>query len=713
MPLQCLSTLTLLTGFSCVVVRPVVAQDPVTPPPSRKENEDKQKKQEADDAPEVIVIGRVEQEGVPKVPLGSVGSRDVMDPEQVRRTGSRDLNDLVNNLPAISARPYNGGEAAAPSFSMRGLPDDGLTEYVYVGIDGINASALPYGWTAFSFMPITTERVYAIDYIRGAHTLRYSPNTVAGILNFITRPIPEEPMLGMRSTFGSFGYSSQMVYAGGTSGRVGALVTYVDRRGDGYRADGGFDQQDFNVKLAIDQGGGDYVETSVSYMHDDHQAPGGLTQAQYAMDRFGNARPNNHFSGFRTAADLVWHEDLGNGGGWIEPFASFSETGRNLRSQRPQFGTPTTLVDWDDESFVVQMGVRGQQVIELFGAPHTLYGGVRYERDWIPSWKLSNEPYPGGPGTLTQDAEYSLDAISFHLDDTFEPVENLVINGGARVEWIPQTSGEDRLGSFMPFDDDYFTILPGIGASYLVTDEWAFFANYYEGFRSPQVWGYAFVPPGGQANLVFEEGLSTEAGTRIEGIAGFYGSVALWRTEYEDFGSFYTGFYENLGHIVADGVDFVLEFEAGEVVSELDGLVLSAALTLQDSTLKSGPNAGNEVPYAWEKKANWRASYETDDHWNFSFGGVYVGPSFSDEANTTAESADGTIGLNPSWTLWDAQIAKELELGDQADLEVAVGATNLFDADWFVHSRGGSFGGGKVAGPPRQAYVAVNLVVTW
>ena len=78
-----------------------------------------QVEEEPETAPPIVVIGRLIDDGVPVVPLDAIGSRDVFGPEQVRETGARDLNDLVQNLPAISTRPYNGWEAAAPSFSMR------------------------------------------------------------------------------------------------------------------------------------------------------------------------------------------------------------------------------------------------------------------------------------------------------------------------------------------------------------------------------------------------------------------------------------------------------------------------------------------------------------------------------------------------------------------------------------------------------------------
>jgi len=682
---------------------------PSGPPPAGKEKPAEDgKKPAVPELPEVLVIGRRVDQGVPVVPLNGIGSRDVFGPERVRETGARDLNDLVQNLPALSARPYNGGEAAAPSFSMRGLPDDGLTEYIHILIDGVPANALPYGWTAFSFMPITTERIYAIDYIRGGHTLRYSPNTVGGVLNFITRPIPSKPTVEARSTLGSFDYSSTLLSGGGAMGDLGVLATYVDRRGEGYRRNGAFDQQDFNLKFRLDRGEGNWTAASFSYMEDEHQAPGGLSRRQFRNDRFANARPYNRFDGFRGVFDLVDHEPAG--AGWVEPFAYFSETGRHLRAQRPQTGKPSSIEDWDDESFFAAAGLRGQQSVEILGGTHLLYGGVRLQRDWLPSWKLRTGSFPRGPGKLTQDARYALDAFSAHIDDTFEPLGGLTVNGGVRAEWIPDARGRDSVGGWS-FQDRFFTLLPGLGASYAVSDRWAFFSNYYRGFRAPQVWGYAFTRR--NADLVFEKGATAEVGTRIRDAGAFSGSLTGWRTVYDDFGVFFTGFYENLGKIVANGVDFELECEMGRVLPLLDGLNLSGSVTVQDSEMQTGPNAGNDVPYAWHKKAAWRARYECGAGWTASLGGVFVGDSYSDEANSFRQTPDGRIGLNTGWAIWDARLARHVQLREHTSLEFAVGATNLLDSRFSVHSRGGFFGPGQVAGAPRQAYFSLDLVLEW
>ena len=54
-------------------------------------------------------------------------------------------------------------------------------------------------------------------------------------------------------------------------------------------------------------------------------------------------------------------------------------------------------------------------------------------------------------------------------------------------------------------------------------------------------------------------------------------------------------------------------------------------------------------------------------------------------------------------------MSKEGQWGKRAHVRLALGATNVFDDEWFVHSRGGFFGAGKVAGPPQQVYVSLQV----
>lgn len=648
--------------------------------------------------PEMFVIGRLGPDGVPEVPFTAVGSRDVLGPEELDRIGARDLNDLVKYLPALSTRPYNGGEASAPSFSTRGLPDDGLTEYVLVMIDGVPANPLPYGWTAFSFLPLVTEQVYAVDLIRGGQAVRYSPNTVGGVLNLVTPPIPKGPTTHMNSTVGENGYASTVVSYGDHTGDFGFLLTVGDRRGDGYREDGEFAQRSADLKLHWDTDPGSWIAARLSYMDDFHKAPGGLTVAQYEQDPFANARPRNEFEGFRWVADVVRHTATSDG--WFESYAWVSQTRRELEAQRPHFGVGSDFLRWTDDSFVAAAGVRSEKQL---GSNHTLFWGLRAQQEVLPAWEMTTEPIGGGPATPTRDSKYVLTAISAHVDDTYRPTQKLEVTGGVRAEWIPIAEGEDDVMGG-EFDDEFFDLLPGVGASYQMADRWVLFGNYHQSFRAPQVWGFDVSAAGANQDVDFERGDSFELGTRVLGPGGTEGALTAWRTDIDDVGVFYTGVYENIGRIVAEGFDASLNWEAGEALEALEGFSTRFSWTVQDSTLREGPFKGNDTLYAWSNKGAWNLQYLTRQDLRLSLGGVFIGDSFSDEANTEAENANGNLGRNPSSTVWDAQIEKQWTAGAGA-ISLSFGASNVFDQDWFVHSRGGFFGGGKVAGPPRQVYL--------
>ena len=661
--------------------------------------------------PAILVTGRIQAEGVPDVPLEAVGSRDVLGPEAVRATGARDVNDLLQHLPALSTRPYNGGEAAAPSFSARGLPDDGLTEYLHVLIDGVPASPLPYGWTAFSFFPLAPERIHAIDYQRGAHAVRYSPNSVGGVLNFVTRPLPSDPTLDLFTSLGTHGYASHLLTGGGRTGDWSWRLEHVDREGDGYRQDGAWAQEDLHLKARRDLGDGDWLAISGGYMESAHKAPGGLTQAEFQADPFSNARPHNRFEGYRASIDLLHHANLGRDT-WVETFAYHAVTKRHLLAQRPHFpgpADPLTLSDWVDHGKVAAVGLRFGH--ELGGdMEHELYGGLRYQREWIPSWTIDSGPLPGGPFVETQDIEYGIDAFSAHLDDRFSPADGWTMQVGGRFELVPSATGTNTTGTgTFDFDEDFAAFLPGLGLSYAPTAGWSLFGNWFEGFRAPQAWGFGLVPDPSDSDLDFERSRAFELGARWRPSERAEASATLWRNEYDDFGVFHSGFYENLGSIEAQGLDLEGAWSGGD--GALERLSLTGSVTLQESELTSGPNEGNELPYAWETKAAWRASYLLGDRWDLSLGGTYVGDSFADEANTVLENPDGNLGRNPSRTLWDAQVGGEWEVGPGASLRLGLGATNLFDEEWYVHSRGGFFGGGKVVGPPLQGFASISFTL--
>lgn len=387
-------------------------------------------------------------------------------------------------------------------------------------------------------------------------------------------------------------------------------------------------------------------------------------------------------------------------------FGSYSATARRLHAL-PEEGPPIGVDDWSDESQTLILGVRGERRFDFLGIDHVVHAGLRYQHERINSWKIVERNFAGNDPVEFQDRRYRLHALSAHADDTFHPMEHLTIVLGVRGEWIPMARGHDEDGTSR-FSDSFAALLPGADASYELTDDWAVFANAHQSFRAPQVWGFNF--SGTEQGLEFEKGKQFEAGTRVRGIGGLDASFAAWRVDFDNVATFDKGFYANFGRIVADGTDVVLDWDAAAADEALQGLALRAAWTHQDSRLREGDFAGNRTPYAWRDKFVFGARCATESGWTFALDGTYIGPTTSDEAGS-AEDATGFVGRNRSVMTWDARVGRRFPLSETVNLELAVGVTNLFDTERYVHSRGGFFGGGRVAHAPRQAYVTAGIDV--
>ena len=80
----------------------------------------------------------------------------------------------------------------ALNFGIRGL-NPRLASRSTVLMDGIPVPFAPYGQPQLSFAPISMGNMDAVDVVRGGGAVRYGPQNVGGVVNFVTRAIPDEP----------------------------------------------------------------------------------------------------------------------------------------------------------------------------------------------------------------------------------------------------------------------------------------------------------------------------------------------------------------------------------------------------------------------------------------------------------------------------------------------------------------------------------------
>jgi len=101
----------------------------------------------------------------------------------------RNVEDALRLVPGVRVQDESG-TGILPNIGVRGL-DPRRSQRTLVLVDGIPIALAPYGQTGLSLFPLTMQTVESIDVARGGVAVRYGPNNVGGVINFISKPIPE------------------------------------------------------------------------------------------------------------------------------------------------------------------------------------------------------------------------------------------------------------------------------------------------------------------------------------------------------------------------------------------------------------------------------------------------------------------------------------------------------------------------------------------
>ncbi len=119
------------------------------------------------------------------------------------------------------------------NISIRGL-DPNRSRKVLVLEDGMPVSLNPYGSPELYYTP-PIERMDRVEIVRGSGQILSGPQTIGGVINYITRDPPLRPTVFADLRYGSYGYLFAHAGAGATHGAVGWRLDVMHRGFDGPR----------------------------------------------------------------------------------------------------------------------------------------------------------------------------------------------------------------------------------------------------------------------------------------------------------------------------------------------------------------------------------------------------------------------------------------------------------------------------------------------
>lgn len=135
------------------------------------------------EAADIVVIG------TPERLMQISGSGAVVTSQDLARSRPFSVNDALRQVAGVFPRDEEGA-GARPNIGIRGLNPTRSTKVLLLE-DGIPLAFAPYGDNATYYHP-PIERFERIEVLKGAAQVRFGPQTVGGVINYITPATPDE-----------------------------------------------------------------------------------------------------------------------------------------------------------------------------------------------------------------------------------------------------------------------------------------------------------------------------------------------------------------------------------------------------------------------------------------------------------------------------------------------------------------------------------------
>ncbi|MDP9654722.1 UNVERIFIED_ORG: Fe(3+) dicitrate transport protein [Pseudomonas putida] len=665
------------------------------------------------------------------------GARTVVRREAMVEQGAMNVGEVLKRVPGVQVQDANGtgGSDISLNVGVRGLTSR-LSPRSTVLIDGIPAAFAPYGQPQLSMAPISSGNLDSIDVVRGAGSVRYGPQNVGGVINFVTRAIPEQASAEIGTTLETSQHGGwkhiDTAFMGGTADNgMGVALLYSGVNGNGYReSNNGNDIDD--VILKTHWAPTDVDDFSLNFHYYDAKAdmPGGLTQAQYDADPFQSVRDYDNFSGRRKDVSFKWARQIDDRTqAEVLTYYTDSFRGSTIASR-----DLTTLNSYPRSYYTFGIEPRVSHVFDVGPTTQEVSVGYRYLKEAMHEEAsrvalVNNQPVlrPGADGHVYQDRTGGTEANSVYVDNKID-VGNWTVTPGIRFEHI-STDWHDRPvldTAGKPVPEKKRSIesnepLPALSVMYHMSEAWKLFANYETSFGALQ---YFQLGQGGIGNepangLQPEKAKTYEIGTRYnDDVWG--GEVTLFYIDFDDELQYISNDvgWTNLGATKHQGIETSVHYDLAALDPRLDGLSANAGFTYTRATYEGEIPGfkGRDLPFYSRQVATAGLRYDIN-RWTWNLDafaqskqrspgtGVNADGSFNGNYITEG-SADGQFGDIPGYVTWN--VRSGYDFGPQvSNLKLGAGVKNIFDKQYFTRSSDNN--SGMYVGAPRTFFVQASV----
>jgi len=695
-------------------------------------------------ATDIVVVGS------PEEAAAIAGSYVRVDADDLRRTRVLNTNDALRQVAGLFPRDEEGA-GARPNIGIRGLSPIRSTKVLLLE-DGIPLGYAPYGDNASYYHP-PIQRFSSLEVLKGAAQVRFGPQTIGGVVNYIT---PEAPTSFTAEGTIAEGNRDMLML----DGRIGApllgggvLLHVNHNQTDGNRDNQALRFTDIFVKGAWELGPDHALSLKLSRFREDSQVSySGLRRDEFAANPRGNIFVNDDFQTERLNATLAHRWDLTETltlrtAAYYHYFTRDWWRQASNSNQRPNdasdpacgglanlsttCGNEGRLRDYDT------YGIETRLTLDhaLLGLAGETEVGLRYHverqkrRQWNGDTPNARTPGTGVNAGVRENNERDVDAFSAFIQSrfVFGPVS---LTPGVRAEFIDFTrrnlpidilvAGRPSGAKTTPTrgSASLDKVLPGIGATWALSDTVTLYGGVHRGFAPPRVEDI-ITSTGGSVDLGPELSWNYELGLRGTLVRGLSADATIFAMAFDNqivaqsvaggVGTTLT----SAGRTVHRGAEFSLDASSRAAAWIGDDIDVFARLALTwvaearyDSTriatppcfdgatigtpvaTRAGPVPcgiardfnGNRLPYSPEWLLSGALGIE---HRGFTGQVEMVSQSamFGDDVNLIPVTPDGQRGRIPGWTQFNAALSYGPPGGRW---EVFTSLRNIFDRLYIV-----------------------------
>jgi Fe(3+) dicitrate transport protein len=616
------------------------------------------------------------------------------------------INDALRQVSGVFARDEEG-LGLRPNIGIRGLSPIRSSKVLLLE-DGIPLGYAPYGDNAAYFHP-SIRRFSRIEVLKGASQVRFGPNTVGGVINYVTPPAPDSFQGKATLSGGNRGYGELDLGIGGPVLGFRTAFHATVAQSDGARDNQDLRYNDLHLKIERQLGANHDVTLRLSSYHEDSQITySGLTQSEYLANPRQNPFQNDQFTIERVAGSVLWAWTLSDTmtlkttgyGSWFDRdwWRQSSNSGQrpNDASDPTCGGLANLLTTCGNEGRLREYHTYGLETRlshtgNLGGIQLDSEIGIRYADERQDRLQINSDTPTGRtPGTSVNGGirENNLRYVKAWsgFATTKATIGRLTVSPGVRVEEI-EFERVNRLNplAIIQGSAGVSEVIPGLGVTYALTNAFVAYGGVHKGFAPPRAEDTISNTTGGSVNLDAELSTNWEAGLRGSLGPGVSVDLAWFRMNFDN---------QIVPTSVAGGVGASLT-SAGKTLHQ--GLEVSArgsfremgliahddvffrvALTwVADARFQSARFSniagfektlvtGNRLPYAPEVLLNAAIGYSFGELAEVQAEYVFTDQMYTDDLNTIAVSTNGQRGLIPASSIWNATLnvtPKDWKLG--------------------------------------------------